>query len=108
MNLLREADTGERTEQERVQYLLIVALVDNFLGQIQLSNADYDRAAQLFTAGLDAARSSPDRFTILISLFDLALSSQAGATWTAPQDCSGRGCRWRPKLATSQPPPLTS
>ena len=77
MNLLREAGTGERTEQERVQYQLVVALVDNFLGQIQLSSADYGRAAQLFTAGLDAARSTPDRFTILISLYDLALSSQA-------------------------------
>jgi tetratricopeptide (TPR) repeat protein len=77
MNLLREADTGERTEQERVQYLLVLALVHNFLGQIQLSNADYDRAAQLFTTGLDAARSTPDRFTILISLYDLALASQA-------------------------------
>ena len=76
-NLLQEADTGERSGQEHVQYLLIVALVDNFLGQIQLSNADYDRAAQLFTAGLEAARSTPDRFTILISLYDLALASQA-------------------------------
>jgi predicted ATPase len=77
MNLLGEADTGERTEQQRVQYQLIVALVRNFLGQIQLSSADYDRAAQSFTAGLDAARGVPDRFTILISLYDLALSSQA-------------------------------
>ena len=34
-------------------------------------------AAQLFTAGLDAARSTPDRFTILISLYDLGLASQA-------------------------------
>jgi tetratricopeptide (TPR) repeat protein len=76
-NLKLEAGTGERSGQERVQYLLVAALVDNFLGQIQLSKADYDRAAQLFTAGLDAARSSPDRFTILISLYDLALSSQA-------------------------------
>jgi predicted ATPase len=76
-NLLREAGTGERSGQERVQYLLVVALVDNFLGQIQLGKADYDRAAQLFTAGLDAARSTPDRFTILISLYDLALASQA-------------------------------
>jgi len=42
MNLLREAGTGERTEQERVQSLLVLALVRNFLGQIQLSNADYD------------------------------------------------------------------
>jgi tetratricopeptide (TPR) repeat protein len=77
MDLLREAGTGERTERERVQYLLVFALVNNFLGQIQLSSADYGRAAELFTAALDAARSTPDRFTILISLYDLALSSQA-------------------------------
>jgi predicted ATPase len=76
-NLLREVSPGERTEPERVQYQLVVALVDNFRGQIQLSKADYDRAAQLFTAGLDAARSTPDRFTILISLYDLGLASQA-------------------------------
>jgi ATP/maltotriose-dependent transcriptional regulator MalT len=75
--LLAEAETGERTEQERVQNLLVVALVDNFLGQIGLSNGDYDHAAQLFTAGLDAARTAPDRFTILISLYDLALASHA-------------------------------
>jgi predicted ATPase len=71
-NLVQEASTG----QERVEYLLVVALVNNFLGQIQLSKADYDRAAELFTAGLDAARSTPDRFTILISLYDLALARQ--------------------------------
>jgi tetratricopeptide (TPR) repeat protein len=76
-NLKLEAGTGERSGQERVQYLLVAALVDNFLGQIQLSKADYDRAAQLFTAGLDAARSTPDQFTILISLYDLALATQA-------------------------------
>jgi predicted ATPase len=72
-----EAGTGERSGQERVQYLLVAALINNFLGQIQLGKADYDRAAELFTAGLDAARSTPDRFTILISLYDLALASQA-------------------------------
>ncbi|HEY2520063.1 MAG TPA: DUF4062 domain-containing protein [Streptosporangiaceae bacterium] len=72
-----EAGTGEHSGQERMEYLLVVALIDNFLGQIQLGKGDYDGAAQLFTAGLDVARSSPDRFTILISLYDLALASQA-------------------------------
>ena len=76
-DLLQQADTVQRSGQERVQNLLVAAMVDNFLGQIQLGKADYDRAAQLFTAGLDAARSTPDRFTILISLYDLALASQA-------------------------------
>ena len=32
----------------------------------------------------------------------------AGATWTAPRDCSGKGCRWRPKPEMSQQPPTTS
>jgi predicted ATPase len=76
-NLLHEAGTGERSGPERVEYLLVVALIDSFLGQVQLSEADYDRAAELFTAGLAAARSAADRFTILISLYDLALARQA-------------------------------
>jgi predicted ATPase len=76
LSLLREADTGELTADERVYHLLDVALADNFLGQIELDNGEHDRAAQLFAAGLDAARSTADRFTVLVSLYDLALSSQ--------------------------------
>ena len=49
----------------------------------RLSQADHDRAAQLFTEALNAARSAQDRFTILISLYDLALSSQARGDLTA-------------------------
>ena len=74
---LQEAGTGRLAGPERLQHLLDVALVCNFLGQIRLSQADHDRAAQLFTEALNAARSAQDRFTILISLYDLALSSQA-------------------------------
>jgi tetratricopeptide (TPR) repeat protein len=74
--LHHEAVTGDLTAEERVQALLIDALIPNFHGQIQLGNGDHDRAGQLFTAGLDAARNVPDRFSILISLYDLALSSQ--------------------------------
>ena len=77
MSLLREADTGELTPEERVYHLLDVALADNFLGQMELSNGKHDRAAQLFAAGLDAARSTADWFTVLVSLYDLALTSQA-------------------------------
>ena len=77
MSLLREADTGELTAEERLYHVLDVALADNFLGQIELSNAEHDRAAQLFGAGLDAARSTADWFAVLVSLYDLALSSQA-------------------------------
>jgi predicted ATPase len=62
---------------ERLQYLLDVALASNFLGQIELGLGDHDRAAELFTDGLAAARGASDRFTILVSLHDLALSSQA-------------------------------
>ena len=77
MDLLREAGTCELTVRERVLRQLNVALVNNFLGQIELSNAEPDRAAQLFTAGLEAARSTPDLMAVLLSLYDLALSSQA-------------------------------
>jgi predicted ATPase len=74
---LREAGNDGLAGPARVQHLLGIALACNFLGQIRLSQGDHDRAAQLFTDGLNAARSAPDRFTILISLYDLALRSQA-------------------------------
>jgi predicted ATPase len=54
-----------------------IALVYNFLGQIPLSEGDPERAQQRFTKGLDAASRIPDRFPLLVSLYDLALSSQA-------------------------------
>jgi hypothetical protein len=49
----------------------------NFLGQIPLRQGDNDAAARLFRQGLDTARRVPDRFPLLISLYDLARSSQA-------------------------------
>lgn len=73
---LQEAGTGQLTGPERVQHLLHVALVNNFLGQIQLGQGALERAALHFTDGLRAARRAPDRFAILVSLYDLALSRQ--------------------------------
>jgi len=66
------------TEPQRLHYLLDVALAANFLGQIRLDQGDHRRAADLFSDGLSAAHSAADRFTILVSLYDLALSRQAG------------------------------
>ena len=60
-----------------LQQLLNVASVDNFLGQVRLSQGDNDAAARLFTDGLTVARRAPDSFPILISLYDLALARQA-------------------------------
>jgi predicted ATPase len=74
---LREMAGQPLTEREHVQYLLDLALTTNFLGQIRLGQNDHHRAAELFTDGLSAAHSAADRFTILISLYDLALSRQA-------------------------------
>jgi predicted ATPase len=74
---LDEPGTGALSAARRIQYLLVLALTENFLGQIQLSNGQHGRAARHFASGLRAARSAPDRFTILVSLYDLALSSQA-------------------------------
>jgi predicted ATPase len=54
-----------------------VALAYNFLGQIPLSQGDPERAQQDFAKGLEAASHIPDRFPLLVSLYDLALSCQA-------------------------------
>ena len=74
---LREMAGEPLTEPERLQYLMDVALASNFLGQIELGRGDHHRAADLFTDGLSAAHGAADRFTVLISLYDLALSHQA-------------------------------
>ena len=77
LSQLHETDIGRLAPPQLVHYLLDLALTDNFLGQIQLAQGHHDRAGRLFTDGLTAARRAPDRFTILVSLYDLALSSQA-------------------------------
>ncbi len=78
LSQLREMAGVQFTEPQRAQYLLDVALASNFLGQIQLDQGDHRRAAEMFTDGLSAAHSAADRFTVLVSLYDLALSRQAG------------------------------
>ncbi len=75
--LLREVREDDLTGYDRLQHLLTMALVDNFLGQVRLSQGDNDAAARLFTDGLAVARRAQDGIPILISLYDLALSSQA-------------------------------
>jgi predicted ATPase len=74
---LRKTGSKEPTGPRRVPFLLDVALACNFLGQIELQQGNHDHAAELFTDALTAAREAADRFTILVSLYDLALSSQA-------------------------------
>jgi predicted ATPase len=74
---LREIPEGELTSAQRFQHLLDLALAANFLGQIELDSGDHGRAAELFSSGLRAARGAQDQFTMLISLYDLAASTQA-------------------------------
>jgi predicted ATPase len=74
-NLIRELDTYELTGSDRVLQWLTVALVYNFLGQIRLTQGDDQAATQLFTQALTVAHRAPDRFTVLISLYNLAISS---------------------------------
>jgi hypothetical protein len=52
-------------------------MVDNFLGQVRLSQGDPDGAVQLFTDGLTTARRVQDPILVLASLYDLALGSHA-------------------------------
>jgi hypothetical protein len=83
VTLLRKTGDDELAGYKRVQRLLAAAQVDNYLGQVRLSKGDPDAAARLFAEGLTAARGVPDRLPILISLYDLALSSQARGDLTA-------------------------
>jgi tetratricopeptide (TPR) repeat protein len=75
--LLRELDTHQLTGSDRVQQLLNVAFVYNFLGQIRFTQGGDQAATRLFTQALATARRAPDRITILISLYNLAISSYA-------------------------------
>jgi tetratricopeptide (TPR) repeat protein len=71
---LREDDL---TGYDRLQHLLNMVFMDSFLGQVRLSQADHDAAARLFTSALAVARRAHDAVPLLISLYDLALSTQA-------------------------------
>jgi predicted ATPase len=75
--LLRELGDDDLAGYDRLQYRLARVLVDNFLGQIRLSQDNNDAAAQLFTDGLAVARRIQDWLSLLISLYDLALARQA-------------------------------
>jgi predicted ATPase len=88
---LREAGGDELAGTARLQHLLDLALVCNYLGQIRLGQGNHDDATQLFTEGLTAARSAPDRFTILISLFDLAVGRQAQGDLARAAGCLREG-----------------
>jgi hypothetical protein len=79
--LLAEVGDGGLAGDECAQHMLTAALVHNFLGQIRLSQGDLDSAAQRFREGL-SARGASDRVSILISLYDLAMSSQAAGELT--------------------------
>ena len=82
-SVLGEAGEDQPGGIEHQQRLLTLALVDNFCGQIQLSQGDYDGAARLFSDGLGVARGTPDWISLLISHYDLALSSQGQGDLTA-------------------------
>jgi predicted ATPase len=75
--LLAEVGDAGLAADERAQRMLTVALVHNFLGQIRLNQGDLDSATQHFREGLSAGRRMSDRVSILISLYNLAVSSQA-------------------------------
>ena len=75
--LLRELGDDDLTGHDRLRPLLTVALVDNVLGQVQLSQGDNDAAAQVFTDGVAVARRAQDWLPLLTLLYDLALARQA-------------------------------
>jgi tetratricopeptide (TPR) repeat protein len=90
---LHQVGDDEFAGTDRVQHLLDVALLHNFLGQILLSQGDHNGAAQLFAEALSAARHVSDRFSLLISLYDLALASQAQGDLRSAAGRLAEGCQ---------------
>jgi predicted ATPase len=80
--LLDHAGTTGLVADELAQHLLTIALVHNFVGQIRLSQGDPGSATRHFREGLIIGRRASDRVSILISLYDLAMSSQAAGELT--------------------------
>jgi tetratricopeptide (TPR) repeat protein len=74
---LRRPEHDRLHGPQRLWHALELNMVQNNLGQIRLAQGDHDRAAGLFSDALAGARAGSDRVTILTSLYDLALSSQA-------------------------------
>ena len=89
--LLRELDTYEITGPDRIQQTVNVALLYNFLGQIRLSQGDAAGAANLFAHALTAARQVPDQVAFLISLYDLAVSSNLRGDLSGAGEYLGEG-----------------
>jgi predicted ATPase len=75
--LVRELRDDDLTGFDRLQQQLALALVDNFLGRVRLSQGDNDAAARLFADGLAVARRAQDWSPLLGLLYDLALATQA-------------------------------
>jgi predicted ATPase len=75
--LLRELRDDDLTGFGRLQQEVALALVDDVLGQVRLSQGDNDAAARLFTDGLAVARRTQDWSPLLVLLYNLALATQA-------------------------------
>src|SRR5215469_8031984 len=84
--LLREVRDGGYARNQRLLELMVASEVPNFLGQVRLAQGDHESAARLFTEGLTAARVLADRPSILVSLYDLALSRQALGDMTGARE----------------------
>jgi hypothetical protein len=84
--LVKEFRDEDLAGYDRLQQLLTIAFLDNFLGQARLSQADNDEAARLFTDAMTVARGARDRITVLVSLYDLALEARRRATRPARPD----------------------
>jgi tetratricopeptide (TPR) repeat protein len=75
--LLRELHSDQLADYGGVQQELNVVFLYDFLGQIRLCQGDSAAAEQLFAQGLATVRRAQDRFTILITLYNMAVSCHA-------------------------------
>jgi predicted ATPase len=88
---LEEIAAGALAGSRRGDYLLAVAMVNNYLGQIELAQKDPESAAAHLAAGLTAARSAPDHFIMIITLFDVAAGRLAQDDLAGASDSLAEG-----------------
>jgi hypothetical protein len=106
--LLRELRDDDLSGYDRLQQQVTLALMDNVLGQVRLSQGDNDAAARLFTDGLAVARRAQDWSPCPLRFTTWRWPGRPRATWPARRDTCRRGWRWRPRPETIPAPPTIS
>ena len=88
---LEEIAVGALAGPRHAEFLFALAMANNYLGQIELAQADAESAAGQFASALTAARTAPDNFTLIITLFDVTAGRLAQGDLAGTADSLAEG-----------------